>query len=191
MNAQKPTVLLLIQKFSKKAIQIGTRCALQTWLAMLGCCMVSCKSSVDLRTARLPESRGFHEEPLRFERWSYLYTDEDSHYLRYRWHVGSRIWSRDLRVSRAECPLGSVSQVYKADFQREVALRPQTKNGAWVGFVRREAPRDLWITTRGRMQVSPIASDMIDSLIEEADMQSREQSDPDTDGRFTASSGSK
>ena len=160
-------------------------------LAIASCSAISCTTSVDLRTARLPESRGFHERPLRFERWSYLYTDGDSHYLRYRWHEESRIRSRDLRVSRAECPLRAVRLASKADNPHEVALRPQTKNGAWVGFVRREEPRDLWITTRGRMQVSPIASDMIDSLIEEADMQSREQSDQDTDGRPAASSGSK
>lgn len=159
-------------------------------LAIASCSAISCTTSVDLRTARLPESRGFHERPLRFERWSYLYTDGDSHCLRYRWHEESRIRSRDLRVSRSACPLEFVRLASKADPPHEVALRPQTKSGSLVGFVRREAPNDLWITTRSR-QISPVVSDAIDSIIEEADMQSREQSDQDTDGRSAAGSGSK
>ena len=130
-------------------------------------CVTSCTTSPDFRAHRLPQSHGFHEDPLRFERWTYLYTENNSHRLRYRWHEGPQIHSLDVDLDANLWHLDGVRLLPKQDSASEVALKPKTRKGELSGFVRREQPNDLWITTRGRFQSCPITRDIIDELIEE------------------------
>lgn len=86
---------------------IATAALLITGCASSGLVQSSIKESA------LPMSRGYHVEPLRFERWSYLYSDAEAHHLAYRWHVGPQTYSKEVLVSPSGCSLVGVRPVTK------------------------------------------------------------------------------
>ena len=73
----------------KQAMPNGLYMIFATAVLMITGCASSGLAQPSINESALPASRGYHAEPLRFERWSYLYSDDEAHHLTYRWHVGA------------------------------------------------------------------------------------------------------